>query len=264
MRKIITLLTDFGTADGYVGEMKGVLLSGAANVDLVDIAHDIAPQDVEGARLVVARYWRKFPAGTVHLVIVDPGVGSSRRALAVASDGLYLVGPDNGVLSPALLSEGARVAELPISTSAAPTFHGRDVFAPAAARLAAGASLDSLGVTALDPVVARTPPTQRLNDGSIAGVVIAVDRFGNLITNLGEEREGILVVGDVTIGEIVSTYSSATSGGLVAVIGSGGSIEIALRDGNAANHLGAGRGTRVRLYPPLTQHSLLEGLSMSS
>jgi S-adenosylmethionine hydrolase len=92
-----------------------------------------------------------------------------------------------------------------------------------------------------------------------------VDRFGNLITNLGEEREGILVVGDVTIGEIVSTYSSATSGGLVAVIGSGGSIEIALRDGNAANHLGAGRGTRVRLYrPPLTQHSLLEGLSMSS
>lgn len=250
MRTVVTLLTDFGTADGYVGEIKGVLLSAAASVEVVDIAHDIAPQDVESARLAVARYWRRFPAGTVHMVIVDPGVGSSRRALAVASDGLFLTGPDNGVLSPALLSDGSRVAELPIPHSAAPTFHGRDVFAPAAARLATGASLDSLGVTALDPVVLRTPPTYRLDDGSIAGVVIATDRFGNLITNLSAPSEGVIVIGDVTIGEIVRTYSSASSHGLVAIIGSGGLIEVALRDGSAASKLGAGRGSPVRLYPP--------------
>ncbi len=252
MRTVITLLTDFGTADGYVGEIKGVLLSAAPDVEVVDIAHDLEPQDVESARLAVARYWRRFPAGTVHLVVVDPGVGSQRRALAVASDGLFLTGPDNGVLSPALLSEGVRAVELTVPPSAAPTFHGRDVFAPAAASLASGAPLDSLGVTVLEPVVLRTPPTHRLEDGSITGVVIATDRFGNLVTNLAAPREGIVVIGDVTIGEIVRTYSSAPSHGLVAIIGSGGFIEKALRDGSAARQLGAGRGAPVRLYPSRT------------
>src|SRR6266545_3805898 len=106
MRAVITLTTDFGTFDGYVGEMKGVLLSRAGPVHLIDITHDIAPQDVESARLTVARVWRRFPEGTVHLVVVDPNVGSERAALAVASDGRFLVGPDNGVLSPALLLPG--------------------------------------------------------------------------------------------------------------------------------------------------------------
>src|SRR5690242_21345888 len=111
---LITLLTDFGTADGYVGEMKGVMYAMHPQAQLVDIAHDVAPQDVDGARLALARYWRRFPEGTVHLVVIDPGVGSARGALAAASEGRFLVGPDNGVLSPALLHAGARCVSLAI------------------------------------------------------------------------------------------------------------------------------------------------------
>src|SRR5919199_4144895 len=138
MRPVVTLLTDFGTADGYVAEMKGVILTRAPEAAVVDVTPDIPPQDVECGRLAVARYWRRFPEGTVHLAVVDPGVGSARAALAVASDGRWLVGPDNGVLSPALLVAGARAVALPVAPRAAPTFPGRDVFAPAAAALAAG------------------------------------------------------------------------------------------------------------------------------
>ena len=139
MRPLITLLTDFGTADGYVAEMKGVLYSLAPEARVVDLSHEIAPQDVESARLAVARYWRRFPPGTIHLVVVDPGVGSSRDALAVRSEDRVLIGPDNGALSPALLVAGARAVSLTVPPSASPTFHGRDLFAPAAARIAMGA-----------------------------------------------------------------------------------------------------------------------------
>src|SRR4051812_15165300 len=112
MTRLVTLLTDFGTADGYVGEMKGVLAASAPTVTIVDIAHDVAPQDVDGARLALARYWRRFPLGTVHVVVVDPGVGGPRAAIAVESEGRFLVGPDNGVLSPALLHPDARCVVL--------------------------------------------------------------------------------------------------------------------------------------------------------
>src|SRR5215218_4559681 len=122
MPRLITLLTDFGTADGYVGEMKGVLASLAPAATVVDVAHDVAPQDVEGARLALARYWRRFPEGTVHVVVVDPGVGGGRAALAMESEGRLLVGPDNGVLSPALLHAGARCVTLSVPSSASPTF----------------------------------------------------------------------------------------------------------------------------------------------
>src|SRR5918998_5769745 len=171
MRPIITLLTDFGTADGYVAEMKGVLLTRAPEALVVDVTHDVPPQDVEAARLALARYWRRFPRGTVHLAVVDPGVGSERAALAVESDGRFLVGPDNGVLSPALLAAGARAVRLPVPPSAAPTFHGRDVFAPAAAALAAGATLDAVGEPHAEPLVRRTPEAHRLPDGGIQGEV---------------------------------------------------------------------------------------------
>src|SRR6476469_10289167 len=138
MTRLVTLLTDFGTADGYVGEMKGVLAASAPSATLVDIAHDVAPHDVDGARLALARYWRLFPEGTVHLAVIDPGVGGSRAAIAVESEGRRLVGPDNGVLSPALLHPDARCVELTVPASASENFHGRDVFAPAAAALAEG------------------------------------------------------------------------------------------------------------------------------
>ncbi|HEX5829539.1 MAG TPA: SAM-dependent chlorinase/fluorinase [Gemmatimonadaceae bacterium] len=248
MRPLITLLTDFGTSDGYVGEMKGVLLAQAPEAAVVDVSHDVAPQDVEGARLALARYWRRFPVGTVHLVVVDPGVGSARRALAVESDGRSLVGPDNGVLSPSLLFAGARAVMLPVPVSAAPTFHGRDVFAPAAARLAGGAALDELGPPCDDCVVRRTPEPHRRDDGAIVGEVITVDRFGNAVTNLMTRREGVLEVGALRL-PLRRTYADAPSRELVAVVGSSGLVEIALRDGSAAERLGLRRGAQVVLRP---------------
>ena len=249
MRPVITLLTDFGTADGYVGEMKGVVLSGAPDAVLVDIAHDVAPQDVDGARLAVARYWRRYPEGTVHVVVVDPGVGSGRAAIAVESAGRYLVGPDNGVLSPALLLPAVRVVTLPLPPRAAPTFHGRDVFAPAAARLASGAAIDELGHPTMDPVVRRTPVARQLDDGTLAGEVITVDRFGNLVTNLVGVRAGTVSVAGRVVGGLARTYADAPAGELVALVGSTGLVEIALRDGSAARALGVGRGTPVLLGP---------------
>ena len=132
---IITLLTDFGTADGYVAEIKGVLITEVPGVTLVDIAHDVPAHDVDAGRLAIARYWRRFPRGTVHLAVVDPGVGSARAAIAIESEGRFFVGPDNGLLSPALLVPAARAVRLDIPAQASVTFHGRDEFAVEGARL---------------------------------------------------------------------------------------------------------------------------------
>lgn len=230
---LITLLTDFGTADGYVAEVKGVLLSLAPDAQAIDLSHDIAPQDVEAARLAVARYWRRFPAGTVHMVVVDPGVGSSRAAIAVRNDDRFLVGPDNGVLSPALLTPGAQVVSLPVPEDAAPTFHGRDVFAPAAAALASGASLASLGAPHASPQVRRTPEVVREPDGALRGEVIVIDRFGNIITNIVGHHTGTIRIGNKDI-PVRRSYSEVDRGETVAVTGSSGLLEIAVRDGNAA------------------------------
>jgi S-adenosylmethionine hydrolase len=244
MPPVVTLLTDFGTADGYVAEMKGVILTHAPGATLVDVTHDVPPQDVECGRLAVARYWRRFPAGTVHVAIVDPGVGSSRLALAVESDGRFLVGPDNGVLSPALLVAGARAVTLPIPAAAAPTFHGRDVFAPAAAELALGATIDALGSPALEFVVKRTPEPRRLADGSVEGQVITIDRFGNAITNLlGLRAQSIEVNG--TVLPLRRSYADVPQGEPIALVGSTGLIEIAVRDGSGAAAMGLERGSRV-------------------
>jgi S-adenosylmethionine hydrolase len=248
MTRIITLLTDFGTADGYVGEMKGVLASGAAGASLVDVAHDLAPHDVDGARLALARYWRRFPAGTVHVVVIDPGVGGDRAALAVESEGRFLVGPDNGVLSPALLHAGMRCVSLPIPSGAAATFHGRDVFAPAAAELAQGIALDALGEPLEEPVIRRTPEATRRGDGAVLGVVIAIDRFGNAVTNLMARRGGIVSVGERRLA-LSRAYADADPGTPVALVGSSGLVEIALREGNAAATLGLARGSAVVLLP---------------
>jgi S-adenosylmethionine hydrolase len=248
MSRVITLLTDFGTADGYAGEMKGVLCSRAPDAVLVDIAHDVAAQDVDGARLVVARYWRRFPPGTVHLVVVDPGVGGSRAAIAVESEEQFLVGPDNGALSPALLSAGARCVELPLPAGAAPTFHGRDLFAPAAAALAAGMPLDSLGTVCTSPVIRRTPEAVRRGDGAVGGVVITVDRFGNAVTNLVSWRGGTVEVNGRRL-PIVRTYADVEPGSATALVGSSGLVEIAVRDGSAATLLELKRGSTVVLRP---------------
>jgi S-adenosylmethionine hydrolase len=249
MARIITLLTDFGTADGYVGEMKGVILTAVPDALLIDISHALAPQDVDAARLTLARVWRRFPRGTIHLVVIDPGVGTERAAMAVESDGRLLVGPDNGVLSPALLHPGARCVALAVPPDASPTFHGRDVFAPAAAALARGRAVDSLGTPFAGPIVRRTPEPRRIESGHIAGEVILIDRFGNVITNLVGRRDMIVEVNGREI-PLARTYSDVESGLPLALVGSNGLIEIAVRDGNAAAELQLNRGDQI-----LTRHS---------
>jgi S-adenosylmethionine hydrolase len=243
---IVTLLTDFGTADGYVGEMKGVLLADNPAATIVDITHEVPAHDVEIGRLTLARYWRRFPTGTVHIAIVDPGVGSARAALAIASDGRFLVGPDNGLLSPALLMGGARAVELSVPSHASPTFHGRDVFAPAAAQLAQGIDVDALGAPATDPVVHRTPEPHRSPTGELIGEVIAVDHFGNAITNLVGIRGGQILVRGLEI-PLRRTYAELEPGEAGAVVGSTGLIEIVVREGRAAEMLALERGMPITL-----------------
>lgn len=247
MRPLITLLSDFGTADGYVAEMKGVLYSLAPEATIVDLSHEIPAHDVELARLTVARYWRRFPAHTVHLVVVDPGAGTNRAALAVASEGRFLVGPDNGVLSPALLLQGAHAVSLPIPAAASRTFHGRDVFAPAAAALSAGAPLESLGESALTPLVRRTREPVKREDGAILGEVIAVDRFGNAVTNIVGARTGVVAAAGRPV-PVRATYADVPTGAPVALTGSSGLLEVAVRDGNAKDVLGLSRGDVVVWY----------------
>jgi len=244
---VITLLTDFGTADGYVAEMKGALVSGAPGTVVMDMSHDIPPQDIEAARLALARYWRRFPPGTVHIAVVDPGVGTERAALAVASGGQFLLGPDNGVLSPALFALDAEIVALPIPPSAAHTFHGRDVFAPAAASLAIGVPLLSLGETITRVVRKRTPEAHRRGDGSIVGEVITIDRFGNAVTNLVTRAGGSVLAGGYHM-NIARTYSDVEDARPTAVIGSTGFVEIAVRNGHAANRLQLRRGDEVVLH----------------
>jgi S-adenosylmethionine hydrolase len=248
MPPLITLLTDFGTGDGYVAEMKGVLLTALPEATIVDASHDVPPQDVESGRLALARYWRRFPAGTVHIAVVDPGVGSERAAIAVESDGRRLVGPDNGLLSPALLIPSARVVLLTTPLGAAPTFHGRDVFAPAAAALARGAALETLGAPYTTALVRRTPEPHRVADGLVQGEVIAVDRFGNAITNFLGARGGVVEVDGNEL-RVQRTYASTAAGAAVAVCGSSGLIEIAVREGSAAARFGLTRGSPVLFRP---------------
>ncbi len=228
--------------------MKGVLVSMAPGSPIVDVSHDVAPQDVDGARLALARYWRRFPAGTVHVAVIDPGVGSARAAIAIESDGRFLVGPDNGVLSPALFALDARTVSLPVPPNAAPTFHGRDVFAPAAARLAMGVALHELGEVLHQPARRRTPEPHKRPDGAVEGEVLTIDRFGNAVTNLYARADGWLEVASTML-PVVRTYSEVAIGTRVGVIGSSGLLEVAVRDGHAARELQLRRGSTVIWHP---------------
>lgn len=247
----ITLLTDFGTADGYVAEMKGVILCGAPDAIIVDISHDIPAHDIEAARLALARYWRRFPNGTVHVVVVDPGVGTERAALAVKSGDQYLVGPDNGALSPALFALDAHAVALPIPASASNTFHGRDVFAPTAARLARGEAIDELGEFMPSPLRRRTPEATRCSDGSIAGEVLTVDRFGNALTNLVSRNGGVVRVAGQLL-PVVRAYGDVEVGEAMALTSSTGFLELAIRNGRAADLLQLERNTEVVLFKVAT------------
>jgi len=255
MAKIITLCTDFGLSDGYVAAMKGVILSLAPEVVLVDISHEITRQSVREGAFVFDSAHRVFPPGTLHLVVIDPGVGGERRAIAVRTKHYIFVAPDNGVLTYAL--QEAKVLQAVSLTNRAywrnnrisDTFHGRDLFAPASAHLINGVPLAELGPPISDLVhLDHTTPTQT-EDGRIRGHVIHVDHFGNLVTDIPAAllppRKTHVVLGSARIKGLCSSYASVARGEYLALIGSDGSLEIAVREGNAAQALEADVGDEV-------------------
>jgi S-adenosyl-L-methionine hydrolase (adenosine-forming) len=247
---IITLLTDFGTADAYVAEIKAVLLTAVPSATLVDLTHAVTPGDLRAAAYLVGRSWHRFPSGTVHLAVVDPGVGTVRAALAFARDGHWFVGPDNGLFTPVLHDAAVEIVTLPTPDGAAPTFHGRDLFAPAAAALAAGTSLHTLGEP-FAGVPHRLSYREPHYEGKVmVGEVVYVDRFGTLVTNLTPDLVpdyAVLEVEGLEIGPLRRTFGDVPTGGLLAYLGSGGQVEVAVRDGSAARRLGLGVGGRVRV-----------------
>jgi S-adenosyl-L-methionine hydrolase (adenosine-forming) len=255
--KRITLLTDFGTRDGYVGAMKGVISSILPAAEMDDISHHVAPGDVEGAALALERYWSRYPEGTVHLCVVDPGVGTARKPLALEVEHRFVVAPDNGLVSRILpppedaeASWRAVILKNPayLLEGGSRTFHGRDVFAPAAAHLARGIPLSELGPPEEDPV--RLPASTPMEDeGLIRGKVIAVDRFGNLVTDLpGNRLPGVVrvLVGETSV-PVGETYGDVDPGDPLALVNSDARVEVAVRDGSAARILEAGVGTPVTL-----------------
>ena len=250
MPAIITLLTDFGSRDSYVAEVKGVIASQANPALLIDITHEVPPGDVHAAQYIFARVWPRFPQGTVHVVVVDPGVGTARRAIAAEAAGHFFVAPDNGLLTS--LPAEARFVELPVPPGASPTFHARDLFALAAAQIVNGTALTHLGHSITDPV--RTPlPVARKDGASWVGEVVYVDRFGTLISNIpgaGVGPAARVRVGDRDVGLVRRTFGEVPSGQLVAFVGSGGMVEVAVRGGSAAEALGIGVRGEVRMDSP--------------
>jgi S-adenosylmethionine hydrolase len=255
----ITLTTDFGTRDSYVAQMKGVLLAaGPAALRIVDLGHEIAPQDVREAAFFLRGAVPRFPPGTIHIAVIDPGVGSVRRPIAAhACNGQYLVGPDNGVFG-WLLDAGAHVHAIDPARAGvrdlAPTFHGRDLFAPVAARLAHGSALAALGDAIVDPLRLAWPEPQRA-PGEALGEIVHVDRYGNLISNLERADlpaapEACLVsIAGRSVGRVRTHYAQAARDEALALFGSAGLLEIAVRDGSAALTIGARVSSDVRVVP---------------
>jgi S-adenosylmethionine hydrolase len=256
---IITLTTDFGTSDHLVGTMKGVILNINPAVRIVDINHSVVPYDLLDGALSIANAYAFFPPRTIHVVVIDPGVGTERRPILVSAGNQYFVAPDNGVLSMIYERESCTVRHIaaehyflsPVST----TFHGRDIFAPSAAFLSKTFQTDAFGEVVTD-VVRFTMPKAKPNGQAIKGVVLRVDAFGNLMTNLTADNipAGALQGGPIqlsvngkAIGQFARTFAAGTPGEPIAVVGSAGYVEIAVNRGNAAKTLGVGRGAEVTL-----------------
>ncbi len=271
-RPIITLLTDFGTRDHYVATLKGVILGLNPEAILVDLSHEVPPQDITAGAFVLAEAAPYFPPGTIHLAVVDPGVGTSRRGLAARCRDQYWVGPDNGLFHFVFANQlqhasetGLQGPECTIVSLEAPaffrqqisaTFHGRDVFAPVAAHLSLGVELGQLGPILRTPVPLPIPdPT--FTPEVARGQVIYIDRFGNLITNLATEqvetwlggsRSFRLHAGGVVLRRLSPTYAEVGPGEPLALMGSHGYLEIAVNQGNAAKELKAKVGLPVAIY----------------
>ena len=258
MRPVIALLSDFGSRDHYVGTMKGVVLGICPDATLVDITHDIPPHDVVDGALQLAAAYRYFPAGTIFVAVVDPGVGSTRRGIAADTGEYRFVCPDNGLLTlVARETPPKKVVELTERRYARPTvsrtFEGRDRFAPAAAWLAKGIQLPALG-RAVPDFQRLDIPQPSLDYGALTGSVLRIDRFGNLVTNIDRKafekfgREGVrITAGGATVQRLVATYSEIQSGEVCALFGSTDHLEFAANAGSAADILGLVRGAPVEI-----------------
>lgn len=255
---LITLTTDFGHHDPFAGIMKGVIAGINPNARVIDLSHDIPPQDIMAGALVLRHSVPYFPRGTIHIAVIDPGVGSARRPLLIECDGNYFVGPDNGVLSLALAGKPpARIVHLSNSTyhlqPVSATFHGRDIFAPVAAYLSLGVAAVAFG----DPVDAflriKVPEVLRA-PGRICGEILYIDSFGNLFTNISERDltgltgdKMVISLRDATILGLASHYAAAVEGELVALVNSWGLLEIALYKGSARQRTAAQIGDKVEI-----------------
>lgn len=253
---LITLLTDFGTADAYVAILKGVVLGIDPDARIVDLSHAVPPQQIQVGALLLRSAVPFFPPETVHLVVVDPGVGSSRRPILIETANGILVGPDNGVLAPAATSMGRRTIRLianqeffrhPVSQ----TFHGRDIFAPVAAHLARGVAPDAFGPE-LAFIAELDLPEARGSGSTIAGEVLYADRFGNLVTNITlraaqrfPARPVSVSIRATLVAGPVTAYTDVPEGSPLAIEGSWGTLEVAVRNGSAAEFFAAGPGTPV-------------------
>jgi S-adenosylmethionine hydrolase len=251
---LFTLTTDFGAGSGYPAQMKGVLLAARPAARIVDVSHDVPRHDVLAGALLLEACVPWFPRGAIHVAVVDPGVGTARRALCVVDgEGRRLLAPDNGLLTP-FLGPGARAfalspgGALPVPRSA--TFHGRDLFAPAAVLLAGGADPGTLGPTVDDPLRLAWPEAVP-GDGEIRGETLAADPFGNLVTSIREADVAGAVVARAEVdgrpARWVRTFGEGRPGELLALVGSGGRVEVAVREASAAELLGRVRGLGVRL-----------------
>ena len=255
---MITLTTDFGAADHFVGAMKGVILGIAPRARIVDITHEITPYEVNEAAFVIAQAWRYFPKRTIHVVVVDPGVGSARRAILAEAGGHYFIAPDNGVLSMIYDAVPHKVRIISntklISKHVSRTFHGRDVFAPAAAHLSRHVPAAKFGEAISDYVRAGMLKPSQPALHKWTGMILKVDRFGNLITNFHidqfadvKTRPIEIRVGTARIHRLALTYSETDIGEISAIVGSSGYIEIAANQASAAKALGCGAGAPVEL-----------------
>lgn len=255
---VITLTTDFGSSDHFVGAMKGVILGIAPRASIVDITHEILPYDINEAAFVIAQAWRYFPKGTIHVLVIDPGVGSERRPILCEAGGQFFIAPDNGALSMIYEASPHRVRVISnpkmMSKEVSRTFHGRDVFAPAAAHLARGADPGKFGKIIHDYVRVFVLKPQQIGRHAWSGIVLKVDRFGNLITNLHIDDYGDvrsrpfeLRIGLERIRRLALTFSETAIGDVFAIVGSSGYIEVAANQASASQILGCGAGAGVEL-----------------
>jgi S-adenosylmethionine hydrolase len=271
---VITLTTDFGYEDSYVAAMKGVILGINPQATIVDVTHAVPPQDTQAGAFALLGAAPYFAKGSVHVAVVDPGVGSERRAIALQAGGQFFVGPDNGVLTLAaqapnlrrklsLVRPGSAIRGIHLLNSeywlgeVSSTFHGRDIFAPVAAHLSAGEPFDNFGVPIEDyALIELKPPVE--HEDTVVGEIIYIDRFGNLVSNIldwrvPEMREQVQIeLARVCFRGILQTYADVGRGEPLALVGSSGFLEIAIRDGSAARQLGAAVGDPIKISLPKT------------